>query len=107
MSDKCKGQIDCLVYFRRGFKKGSVSRQSCPLLKAQGHDSCPWRSRDTIQGHDRVPYRVPIVSLNRVPEGHESCPNIWANFGPFGDTTRFVEGHDRVVSLNRVPGSCP
>ena len=65
------------------------------------------RSRDTTQGHDRVPYRVPIVSLNRVPLGHESCPNIWANFGPFGDTTRFVEGHDRVVSLNRVSGSCP
>ena len=25
------------------------------------------RFRDTTQGHDRVPYRVPIVSLNRVP----------------------------------------
>ena len=51
------------VFSRVGFKKGSVSRQSRPLLKAQRHDSCPWTSRDTTQGHDRVPYRVPY----RVP----------------------------------------
>ena len=34
--------------------------------------------------------------------GTKSCPNIWANFGTFGDKTLFVEGHDRDVYLNRV-----
>ena len=54
-----------------------------------------------------VLYHVPIVSLIMSLKGKKSCSNIWAHFGTFGDMTRFVEGHDRVVSLNRFPGSYP
>ena len=80
-----------------------------PLEKAEGHDfqknRVP-RSQGHDKGHDtenRVPDRVPIVSLNRVPGVSKSCPNIWSNFRTFRDTTRSDKGHDTIVSLIRVP----
>ena len=79
----------------------------CPLLKAQGHNSCPCNfrdtTRDTTQGHDRVPYYC--VSL--------SCPWIVSLSGTnltrkFRDTISGTRNPwNRVVLLNRVPERVP
>ena len=88
---------------RHGFKKGSVERQSCPWLKAQGHDSCPLNFRDTTQGHDSGTRSCPLSCPYRVPY---SCPLGTRIVSEISGTFRDTISGTRIVSLI-VSLSCP
>ena len=64
----------CVVCWLRpgmGLRKAQCNDNRVPGLRLRDTIRVPGisgtRLRDTTQGHDRVPYRVPIVSLIRVP----------------------------------------
>ena len=79
-----------IKYKTSSYRHGFIRDKIVSIISYQGYD----KLHDT---NCRVPYRVPMVSLVVFLSG--------TKFWKLMDTTRYVEGHNHVVSLNHVPES--